>query len=332
MTKLEKHKQVAKEDTTCYQFDPQMGFWGVPNLKINLSHGPQQSSKILGVQHDADGNRDSGLPVSETDKSIVCFGGSHSWGGGVQQELRYTECLAEKTGRRVVNLGHCSLGLDQVCLAILNKSAKYRPEIIVVEQYPWAVHRILNNYVNGYVRPYFYLNSQQEIKLKKVPVLAKYKFFRNLIGAYYAFRKEFREFQLGINVKHEYDPLADPIFLYWKARQYDAMYCLLDKILLVIADHCRQNGIKLFFGLGAIHQQFGPISKSELVDYELPRKRLVECLEKNRIAYADMTGPMMASHTEQDPVIFSDGHINTKGHKVFAEVLYKNFLQKGWLS
>lgn len=332
MTKLKTHTQGAVTDTTCYQFDHHMGFWGRPSLRINLNYGPEQLSETVEVRHNADGNRDSELSDNQVEKSIVCLGGSHTWGGGVQQELRYTDRLAKKIQRRVVNMGHCSLGLDQVCLAILNKSSKYRPEIIVIEQYPWAVHRILNNYVNGYIRPYFYLNVHNEIKLRKLPALAKYKIFRSLIGSYYAFRKEFREFQLGINIKNEYDPKTDPIFLYWKVRQYDAMYSLLDKILAVIADYCRQNGIKLLFALGAIHQQFGPVSKSELVDYDLPHKRLIECLNKNKIEYIDMTDAMISAHSEQSPVIFSDGHINSKGHEVFSEELYKSFLEKGWIT
>lgn len=324
-------KRLTTGDTTFYQFDRQMGFWGVPSLEMDVSYDVQPNGPIR-VRHNADGNRDADVTLRRGEKSIICFGGSHTWGGGVEQELRYTERLADRTGRRVINMGHCSLGIDQVCLAILQRSAKYKPEIIIVEQYPWAVHRILNNYVNGYVRPYFYLDSRQDLKLQKVPLLAKYKFFRRMIGSYYAFRKEFREYQSGIDLKQNYNPLADPIFLYWKTRQYDSMYILLDKILVVMRDYCRQNGIKLMFALGAIQQQFGPKSASELVDYDLPRKRLIELLDKNKMAYVDMTDPMLAAHTEQDPVIFSDGHINTKGHDIFSQVLHESLLSREWIA
>jgi hypothetical protein len=331
MTDAKKKKMLTAGDTTFYQFDAQMGFWGIPNLEREVSYDVRPEDSFL-VKHNKDGNRDSDTGLEINEKSIVCLGGSHTWGSGVQQELCYTERLADRTGRRVINMGHCSLGLDQVCLAILQKVGKYRPDVIIVEQYPWAVHRVLNNYVNGYVRPYFYLDSRQELRLQKVSSLAKYKIFRKMIGSYYSFRKEFREYQSGIELKQGYDPLADPIFLYWKARQYDSMYCLIDKILSVMRDHCRQNGIKLLFGLGAIQQQFGERSQSELVDYDLPRNRLIELLEKNKIAYVDMTAKMIESHSEQDPVIFADGHINTKGHDVFAQVLYDSLLGKGWLS
>lgn len=331
MTAGKATKRLADGDTTFYQFDAQMGFWGAPNLKREVCYDVRPEEPFW-VRHNADGNRDADVSLAPNEKTIICLGGSHTWGAGVQQEFRYTERLADRAGRRVVNLGHCSLGLDQICLAVLQRSAKYRPEIIIVEQYPWAIHRVLNNYVNGFVRPYFYLNSQQELKLQKVPSLAKYQSFRRVIGSYYSFRKEFREFQSGIDIKQGYDALTDPIFLYWKTRQYDAMYALVDKILGVMRDYCHQNGTKLLFGLGAIRQQFGHRSPSVLVDYELPRERLIELLEKNKIAYVDMTAPMMATHSEQDPVIFADGHINVKGHDVFSRALYENLLSREWIT
>ena len=318
-----KKKKTLLNGTACYQFDPKMGFWGIPNLKINLEYGD--------VIHDADGNRNFKLVSEPVEKSVLCYGGSHTWGGGVEQDHRYTDLLEAKLGKAVINIGHCSLGLDQICLAILNRSAKYNPGIIVVEQYPWAVHRILNNYVNGYVRPHFYLDTNKNLKLKTVPFLARYKLFRRLIGAFYAFRKEFREFGLGLNIKDEYNPLMDPIFFYWKTRHYDYMYELTEKILLAMSDYCRKNKIKLIFALGAIQQQFGVSSKSDLIDFELPKKRLIELLEGQSIDYIDISPFLLKDHSESDPVIFPDGHINVKGHRVFAEVIHKALKEKGWI-
>ncbi|MFZ3018219.1 MAG: hypothetical protein WA056_07180 [Gallionella sp.] len=322
--------RATNTDDRLYQFDPQFGFWGAPNLvrEVTFETRPNESIQVA-VRHNEDGNRDVQIP-SIKDKTIVCFGGSHTWGGGVSQEVRYTEHLAKSTGSRVINMGHCSFGLDQVCLAILQKSAKYNPKIIVIEQHPWAIHRVLNNYVNGYVRPYFFLDTQNTLKLQKVPYLAKYEAFRKIIGSYYSFRKEFLEFRGGINLKSGYDASIDPIFMYWKTRHYDAMYNLVDKIMCVIRDHCRQNGIKLIFALGAIKQQLGPKSKSELIDFDLPRNRLIELLGKNNIAYVDMTSSMKAAHTEIDPVMFADGHINAKGHEVFAHTLFDELQARGW--
>lgn len=318
-------------DTICYEFDEQMGFWGSPDLELDIFN-EGNPEKPIHVSHNAEGNRSLCFAPDPSGKTILCLGGSHTWGAGVYQDLRYTEHLAEMTERQVVNSGHCSLGLDQICLAILQRSERYRPDIIVVEQYPWAVHRVLNNYVNGFVRPHFFLDGAGELRLKKVPAIAKYKFFRRLIGAYYSFRKEFREFQAGINIKQDYDARVDPIFLLWKTRHYDSMYSLIDKMLGVMAGYCRQNNIKLIFCLGAILQQFGPASQSSLVDYLLPRNRLIKLLDAHGISHVDMTEAMISNHSVADPVIFSDGHINTKGHYIFAKVLHEDLKMRGWLS
>lgn len=323
--------QLTAGDTTFYRFDAKLGFWGVPNLEREVTYNARPNEPFF-VRHNSDGNRDAEVILGPSERTILCIGGSHTWGSGVQQDSRYSEVLAKRTGRRVLNLGHCSLGLDQVCLAILQKAAQYNPEIIIIEQYPWAVHRVMNNFVNGFVRPYFYLNSQEELKLQKVPWLTKYRLCRRLIGAYYAFRKEFQEFRSGIDLKNQYDPLTDPIFLYWKTRHYDRMYLLLDHILKVIRDYCSQHNIKLLFGVGAIQQQFGQKPHSGLIDYNLPRKRFIALLEKHRIPYVDMTEPMLDSHTPQAPVIFPDGHINTKGHGVFGNILFSELQSRGWIA
>jgi hypothetical protein len=282
-------------------------------------------------RHNSEGNRDSPFVKEKNLKPILCLGGSHTWGVGVGQEERYTDLLGKMIGKSVLNLGHCSLGLDQICLAILKKSHYYQPSVIIVEQYPWAIHRILSPYVNGYIRPYFYLDDSGELALNKMSALNYFKIIRRIIGAFYEYRKEFFEFRSGINLKEGYDPWSDPIFLYWKTAYYDYMYSLADKILSVMQDFCHQKGIHLLFGLSAIMQQFGKGSPSSLVDYELPKKRLITLLEKNRIPFVDMTNSMINEHTTSEPVIYSDGHINEKGHQIFARELTNSMEKKNWL-
>lgn len=330
MTQKIASNNLAIGNGVCYQFHPKMGFWGIPNLDF-LIKNELKSGELIKITHNSVGNRDREPVFSLKKTKIICFGGSHTWGAGVEQDKRYSNLLERLTEQEVFNFGHCSLGLDQVFLAILESIEKYHPDIIVVEQYPWAVHRVLNNYVNGFIRPYFYLDERKVLNLKKVNKLAKYKIFRRIIGRYYSFRKEFREYQSGINVKHDYDPKTDPIFLYWKARQYDAMYELIHEILSAMANACKQKNVKLIFGLGAIQQQFNEKSCSELVDYDLPRKRLVKLLEANKIPYIDMVRPMLDAHSDANPVIFPDGHINERGHEVFAHSIYDELMQKGWV-
>lgn len=330
MTHTRQAQKITNGDTVFYQFDPQVGFWGVPNMQREV-YFPQRPDTPVWVKHNSAGNRDSEVSLAAGERTILCMGGSHTWGGGVDQDERYTDVLSATTGMKAVNMGHCSFGLDQLCLALMQRSSAFNPKVVVVEQYPWAVHRILNNYVNGYLRPYFYLDKTGAFKLNKLPSSARVPALRKLIGSYYAFRKEFNEFKAGINIKNGYDESVDPIFLHWKTRQYDYMYELIDHILQVMRDYCRQHNIKLIFALGAIKQQFDPGPASTLVDYELPRDRLIRLLGKNKIQYVDMTDPMLGNHTAGDPVIFADGHINAKGHKVFGDTVRAELTKLNWL-
>lgn len=318
-------------ETKIYRFDPVLGFWGIPNATRRIQFDQRPDIEIE-VRHNDQGLRDIPFKLTDPKGTILCLGGSHSWGGGVAQEERYTDLLARRTGRQVVNMGHCSLGIDQVAMAILKRSKEYNPQIIVVEQYPWAVVRLLRNYVgHGHIKPSFLLDENGELKFQKLPWIARFSLFRRLIGLFYAYKKELREFGQGIDLKEGYDPLTDPMFRCWKINHYDYLYALLEKIILVIRDYCQQNGVYLLFSLGAIHQQFGAPSKSRLVDYGLPAKRLTNLLEKSGIAYVDMTEAMLKVHAAGDCVIFNDGHINPRGHDIFATVLQKDLEKRGWL-
>lgn len=320
-------KQV---DTTFYRYHPRFGFWGIHNIEMDVSFRLRPDVYIR-CRHNSEGNRDKPLSPGRMKNPILCLGGSHTWGVGVEQENRYTDVLEQMTGRPVLNLGHCSLGLDQICIVILETAEHYRPSAIIVEQYAWAIHRVLSPYVIGYTRPYFYIDAGGNVKLKKMPSLTRFKTCRKLIGAFYGYRNELREFKAGINLKEDYDPWTDPIFLLWKVSYYDHMYRLVDKILQVMQDFCTQKGIHLLFGLEPIMQQFHRKSPSALIDYDLPQKRLLSVLEKNRVPAVNMLAAMQREHSADDPVIFQDGHMNSKGHLVFAAEVKKAMESRGWI-
>lgn len=311
-------------DTSFYRFDPDLGFWGIAGMERDVSF-EQRRGEFIRVKHNEQGNRDDSFVVGKDNADIICIGGSHTWGGAVEQELRYSDVLQKTLGRRVANLGHCSLGLDQVCLAVLKYAERYSARTVIVEQYPWALHRVLATSVNGYVKPQFSLDAGGQLQLTKIPRLAHYPAARNLIGSFHAYQKELREFQAGIDLKSSYDPKTDPIFLLWKTTYYQHMYLLVDKIVGAMKDFCSQKNIRLVFGVGAVAQQFGAQSPSALIDYDLPMKTFARILDRRGIHYVTMVDRMLAAHTAEDPCIFTDGHINAKGHRIFAEALIDEF-------
>ena len=222
-------------------------------------------------------------------------------------------------------MGHCSLGLDQIYIAAEKKALPFYPNILVIEQYPWSIHRIINTYVNGFCRPFFNLGRDDKITLNKVPSLAYVKLFRKILGGYYDFKKEFSEFKTSLNIKNNYNPETDPIFLLWHTRYYDYVYKLANAILCKIKKLCEKNNIKLLFLIGTVNQQLKYKAKTSLLDYDLPRKRLIEILKKNNIDYLDTLKDMLINNKKNSPVAYEDGHINEKGNLIFAKLLTKYF-------
>lgn len=328
-------KQIDRQGRTAfYQYDPKLGFWGIPDISgdVFFEMGTDQSGKTHGVtvniSHNSHGVRDDEYDGSKG--CIVCYGGSHTWGAGVEKKDRYTDILNRELDTRVVNCGVGSFGLDQLYMLILDRAETYSPSVIVIEQYPWALHRVLNPTVHGYVRPHYVLDSRGELELRKIPGLTRFKAARKVMESFISFKKELVESKAGIDLREGYDPASDPIFLYWKMSYYDYMYNLLDKILAGLKNYCDRKDIRLMFTVGAIQQEFGPASGSDLVDYALPRKRFEALLDKNSIEYVDMVAPLLAAHSQDEPAIYPDTHINAKGHAVCAGQI-KNRLEKlGW--
>ena len=248
----------------------------------------------------------------------------------MEQEKRYTD-IVKKDGRfNIINMGHCSLGLDQISIAIKKKTNIFNPDMIVIEQYPWSIHRILNTYVNGFCRPTYKINNNNEVALNKVPNIAYFRFIRSLIGGYYDFKKEFSEYKNNLNVKNKYNPETDPIFLLWKTRYYDYMYKLADRLIKLINNYCNNKNIKLLFLIGTVNQQIKFKSKTSLIDYDLPRKKLVSILNDSNIEYIDTLKPMLSQHSKNSPVAYDDGHINEKGNLIFAKELNKYLKLINW--
>ena len=76
---------------------------------------------IIEVSHNSEGLRDDEFVPNKLG-SIICCGGSHTYGGGIKQNERYSDHLKGVLPLNVINMGHCSLGLDQITIAIMEKT------------------------------------------------------------------------------------------------------------------------------------------------------------------------------------------------------------------
>ena len=315
-------------DTTFYEFDNRIGFWGRKNFSREVSYPGRSGEKIF-VSHNSLGNRDEEVIKDDKQKTVVFLGGSHTWGYGVNQDARFTDRIRQQLESNVYNFGHCSLGLDQIALSLISKCCDLQPDVVVIEQYPWALHRVMAHQVNGFVRPKFYINQDGQLIRTPIPKIARYGAYRAVYKAYVTYRKEFFEYLEGINVEVNYDSRIDPIYLKWNSGFYEPMYELKEALINVISDYCRETDIELLFVIGTVREKLLFESTSRLVDYDLPRKKLVGILQKLGIKYIDSTEEMVKRQREGANLIFDDGHINASGHLAFSDMIFAELEKLG---
>ena len=325
---MKKVKSIRDGDNTFYQFDRYVGFWGKNNFQKDISF-PVRPEKRFTISHNSLGNRDSEFSQKENQPNMICMGGSHTWGYGVDQSSRYTEILRKNLHANIYNFGHCSLGLDQIAIALNVRCRDLKPDILVVEQYPWAIHRIMAQQVNGFVRPNFYLNEDNRLKLKPVPKFANTHIYRSLFKNYAVFKKRYIEYLEGINVEVGYKAEIDPIYLKWKTKFYSQMYNLAEAIIQLIYSFCKDNKIALVFVLGTVKEKVFQKDKVMLVDYDLPRHKLVKILMENNIPFIDTCDNTLLLSRNKKKIMFDDGHMNELGHSEFAKQIQKWLLDEG---
>ncbi len=321
-----KKPSVLDRDTIFYQFDQSLGFWGIPSVERLVVYGGEQSVQY-NVRHNEYGVRDISYRDKNFKNPIIALGGSNTWGSAVEESVRFTNVLQRAIRKPVLNFGHNSFGLDQVALTLLTKTEEFHPSVVLVEQYPWALHRVLSHFVNGYAKPYFSLRDDGSLKFYKVPKLARLKLYRKILGSYRVYKKQLMEFQSGIDLATAYDPLTDPIFLLWKTGHYEYMYQLVEKILIIIRDYCRTRNIQLLFLVLPIAQQFGAKSGTSLIDYGLPERKFVSLLKTLEIPHMQFP-ELLKTHTKNHPVVQFDGHLNTRGHALVAHRIEELFKKK----
>lgn len=325
---MKKVKSIRDGDKTFYRHDWDVGFWGKSNFQKEVSF-PVCPEKIFSISHNALGNRDIDITRNHDQPNIVCIGGSHTWGYGVDQSSRYTEILRKNLFANVYNFGHCSLGLDQIAIALNEKCRDVKPDVIVIEQYPWAIHRIMAQQVNGFVRPNFYLDEHDGLELKSVPKYSHTKIYRSLFKNYALFKKKYVEFLEGINVEVGYKAEVDPIYLKWKAGFYSYMYELAEAIVQLISSFCKDNQIALIFVLGTVREKAFQKNTVRLIDYDLPRHKLSTILTRNNISFIDTCDNSLLLFEQNKRVMFDDGHMNEFGHLQFAKQIQKWLLEQG---
>jgi len=304
-----------------YRFDREYGFWGVPNFSQKIFY-PEYDKTIL-VHHDDLGNRNTDIPNSPStkkDRKILFLGGSHTWGAGVENFETFPAIVQERSGISCLNYGHCSFGFDQMVLVLLKQLNILSVETVVLELHPWVIHRILRKSAIGFPKPYFAFHGD-ELKLQQVPPISRVPFVRALLSDFAVFEKNLLEFRSGINLKEiSAKKNSDPLFKIWNQAYYSVLYKIISSLLIIARDVCKQNHTKLLIVLGPTKQELAhEPSDYEFVNPSIPRRRLKALMDAGNLQYLDLEPNFKLLRHDEDNGLFSDGHINRRGHKVFAE-------------
>jgi hypothetical protein len=311
------------QNSPLYVFHSKFGFWGAPNYDKVVYYS--EFSKSVRVRHDADGIRSSfskKLPI-EKSQAIMFLGGSNTWGAGVENSKTYPAILEEECQTEVRNLGQCSFGLDQISLVLDTYISKINPKYVFVELHPWVIHRIFRRSALGFPKPYF--TNEKILRLVELKKIYGFRFFRDVSGKYQEFLKSFNEFSAGINVTKVRNDFEDPIFQIWKQIYYQDMYNLAESIIQRIKKTCMEHDSELIFVLGPTKQEIDNQDNTlGLVDFSLPRKKLLQILDAQEVKYIDLLPEFIELSLNSDkPTLFADGHLNEFGHTIFARELRK---------
>ena len=300
-----------------YEYHNIYGFWGKKNFKSSIFF-PQSNKEIL-VEHNSFGVRDNEFNLKKRHKRNLCIGGSHTWGAAIDVNKRYSNLLNDSyLDQEFINFGHCSLGIDQIYFFLRNEIKKFNPDQVIIEQYPWALLRTINNYVNGYIRPHFLLSQNGEVYEKKINYISKIKLFRKLFGGYLKFNKEFNEYQNNISSEsHDYVDYIDPIFKAWNQPFYKEMYYISEYIFKKIKVLCDDLKVQLLVIVNMSKEEyFNSDNNNELINYKIPRLKTIDIMQKLKIDFLDLE--LEFNKNSQSP-FFEDGHINDYGNHLIAE-------------
>ena len=184
------------------------------------------------------------------------------------------------------------------------------------------MHRVLRKSALGFPKPFFRVVNDR-LELRHLSTIEKNRFTRKLVSEYLNFEKNYAEFQSNIHLdKIDTEIFSDPIFVLWKQNYYDSMYFLIQKMLELFLQISKESGIELVFILGPTRQELSePKVKNLTVNASLPRRILRHKLDTLGLQYFDFLSEFQILTGDQDTGLYSDGHLNARGHLILAERL-----------
>ena len=88
-------KELSEGDNTFYQFDKDVGFWGIPSISHNIRY-PVAPDKVFEAAHNSYGNRDDETALDNSKETLLVIGGSHTWGVAMEKEKKDIQTCLKK--------------------------------------------------------------------------------------------------------------------------------------------------------------------------------------------------------------------------------------------
>lgn len=315
-------KNRSSKNESFMGFHPKYGYWGTPNFQKTLYFA--EYAREINISHDRFGNRaiENNSYEPTTRPTILFLGGSHTWGAGLENHQTYPALIQEKSNYNCLNFGQCSVGLDQMIMVLVDQIRTVKPKHVVIELHPWVVHRVLRKSAIGFPKPYFKL-EENKISLQRISRFNQFKQFRKFLASYAIFEKELEEYLAGIDTsKLVVNKYHDPLFMVWNQYYYRDMYRIIHFLLQTAKNLCEEEQSSLLIILGPTQQEidFKP-GIVNLIDPRIPRVRLREILNSEKISYLDLEPNFESINNLENNGVYSDGHINQIGHHLFANTI-----------
>ena len=347
------------DNPTFTQSDETLGWVNKPGVNVTIVAQEFQ----IPVKINSKGLRDREYDYKKPEgiKRIVVLGDSHTWGCGVEDEERFTEVLEDNLLKyfQVINMGVIGYGNDQELLTLKNEGVKYNPDIVIVA---FSIQNDIRNNMKSIGKPMFILNNDNELILTNVPVSRKSDDADTQNNLFVSFEKFLRKHSHAYNFlygrllsspfgKNLMVNLLTKLGLAEEYGQYSCIFSntytpevqygwnLTKAILKEIDTVAKENNAKTLIVLipMQIHVNAELWEKSvrqfglKTSDYNLskPNGILVEFSKENNIPVLDLF-PEFRKHTESGEYLYfyNDGHLNSNGHKLAAELIYEKVIEE----
>lgn len=165
--------EVNPNEFGFYQFDPTIGWVGVPNAEGTLVTTESETA----VHFNSAGLRDDEYTLEKPEgvTRIAVLGDSFTWGYGVEQDENFAAVLEQRFAIEgqpveVINFGLTGYGTDQSYLIYQEIAHAYDPDIVILAFYENDVLEVANERMYGYPKPYYRLDEAGQLTLTNIPL------------------------------------------------------------------------------------------------------------------------------------------------------------------